>query len=189
MLRLFAALPVPPPIATALTDLQSGVPGARWRPTETLHITLRFFDEVSETTAADLDAALSSSRTPVFDVALSGVGAFGPADRLRAVWAGVTESEALRILAARCEADARRCGLKREARAFRPHITLAYLKHSPQTHVAAWVQAHNLWRSQSWRATAFHLYSSWRTTEGSRYEIERTYPLVPGSDDAAGHTS
>ncbi len=177
MIRLFAALPVPFEIAASLGRLQQGLPGARWRPPEALHITLRFFDEVAETMAADLDAELARASIPPFELALQGAGAFGQGEQVRAVWAGVAESEPLRRLAARCESSARRCGLKSEARAYRPHVTLAYLKHAPAPRVAAWVQDHNLLHSPPWTAHAFGLYSSWRSAEGSRYELEREYRL------------
>jgi 2'-5' RNA ligase len=178
MIRLFAALPVPAEIAIGLADIRAGVPGARWRPDETLHITLRFFDEVKETLAADLDEALTALDAEAFDLWLSGAGVFGPGDHMNAIWAGVGESARLRQLAARCEAAARRCSLAEERRKFRPHVTLAYLKHSPQARVAEWVQTHSLLASPTWRATHFGLYSSWRSAQGSRYELERTYPLM-----------
>jgi 2'-5' RNA ligase len=40
------------------------------------------------------------------------------------------------------------------------------------------VQGHNLLKSPPWRARSFGLYSSWLSAEGSRYELERSYPLV-----------
>ena len=60
MIRLFAAIPAPPEIAEGLKRRQQGLPGARWRPAEHLHVTLRFFGEVSEPVAADLDAELAT---------------------------------------------------------------------------------------------------------------------------------
>ncbi len=47
----------------------------------------------------------------------------------------------------------------------------------PAPRVAAWVQDHTLLRSPPWRVRAFGLYSSWSSAEGSRYELERAYPL------------
>jgi 2'-5' RNA ligase len=177
MIRLFAALPVPFDIAEGLARRQQGLPGARWTPAENLHLTLRFYGEVSEVVAADLDAALATVVMDGFEVALQGAGAFGDADRVRAVWAGVADSAPLHRLAAKCETAARRCGLTPEARVYRPHVTLAYLKRSVEPRAAAWVQGHNLLRSPPWRVRAFGLYSSWLSAEGSRYELERTYPL------------
>ena len=178
MIRLFAALPVPDDIAAVLARRQQGLPRARWSPAENLHITLRFFGEVQETVAADLDAALATLAMESFELALEGVGAFGDQDHMRAVWAGVADSEPLHRLAARCETVAKRCGLKPETRTFRPHVTLAYLRYTPEARAAAWVQGHNLLKSPPWRARSFGLYSSCRSTEGSRYELERSYPLV-----------
>ena len=51
MIRLFAALAVPEDIGEGLARRQQGLPGARWRPLEALHITLRFMGEVREDVA------------------------------------------------------------------------------------------------------------------------------------------
>jgi RNA 2',3'-cyclic 3'-phosphodiesterase len=177
MIRLFAALPVPPDIAEGLQRRQQGLPGARWSPLDNLHITLRFFGEVSEPVAAELDDGLAALGADGFELALEGVGSFGEREQVRAVWAGVADSEPLRRLAARCETVAKRCGLKAETRSYRPHVTLAYLRHTPEARAAAWVQGHNMLRSPPWRAWSFGLYSSWRSQDGSRYELEREYPL------------
>ena len=178
MIRLFAAVAIPPQIAEGLQRRQQGLPGARWRPQDSLHVTLRFFGEVQEPVAADLDAQLAKLAGRPFELQLRGVGAFGEGREVRAVWAGVGESEPLRILAGRCEAAARRAELKAEGRAYLPHVTLAYLKRADPGTVARWVQEHNLLHSPPFEIARFGLYSSWPTSEGSRYELEREYPLA-----------
>lgn len=178
MIRLFAALHVPEEIADELAHRQTGLAGARWRPAEALHVTLRFFGEVSETTAGDLDDLLAGVVAPGFELHLQGAGAFGAADHMRAVWAGVSENAPLRHLAAKCETAAKRAGLKAEGRSYRPHVTLAYLKHADPAKTAAWVSNNNLLHTRPWRATSFGLYSSWSGPDGSRYDLERTYPLT-----------
>ena len=177
MIRLFAAVAIPQQIAEGLARRQQGLPGARWRPLDSLHVTLRFFGEVQEPVAADLDDELAKLAGRPFELQLNGVGAFGEGREVRAVWAGVGDSESLRVLAGRCEAAARRAGLKAEGRAYHPHVTLAYLKRPDPERVAAWVQGHNLLRSPPFPIDRFGLYSSWPTSEGSRYELEREYPL------------
>ena len=178
MIRLFAAVAVPPEIGDGLSRRQQGLPGARWRPLEALHVTLRFFGEIPEPVASDLDAELSRIAGAPFDLVLEGVGAFGEGRDLHAVWAGVAESQHLRQLASRCEAAARRVGLKPEARAYKPHVTLAYLKRADPVRAAAWVQGHNLLKSPPFRVGGFGLYSSWLSAQGSRYDLEREYPLI-----------
>ena len=177
MIRLFAALPVPEEIGEALLARQEGIPRARWRPQEALHVTLRFFGEVSNPVAAELDEALAAVRMPAFDVALAGAGVFGEAAHMRAVWGGVEENGDLRRLAAKCETAAKRVGLAAEKRTYRPHVTLAYLKRAEPAKVGTWLQAHSLLKSPPWRADNFGLYSSWSGPDGSRYDLERSYPL------------
>lgn len=177
MLRLFAALDLPPDIGEGLARRQQGIPGARWRPLDSLHITLRFFGEVREDVADDLDTELSLVVSPPLDVTLEGAGAFGEGPDILAVWAGVAETPALRQLAARCESAARKVGLRPELRVWRPHVTLAYLNRPDPARVAAWVQTHNLLKSPTFRLASFGLYSSWRGPEGSTYRLERDYWL------------
>lgn len=179
MIRLFAAVEVPPDIAEGLARRQQGLPGARWRPAEALHITLRFYGEMNEEAAADLDAALSEIRVEPFQLALTGAGCFGEGDEIRAVWAGVEPSPVLERLAARCEAAGRRAGIKGESRPYRPHVTLAYLRRPDPARVAAWIADHNLLRAPPFDTRRFGLYSSWLSKEGSRYELERDYALSP----------
>lgn len=177
MIRLFAALSLPPDVALVLTQAQVGLPGARWRPIESLHVTLRFFGDVPENQAADLDAELAGLARPGFTLELEGVGCFGEGAAIEAVWAGVADSPALNRLARSCEIAARRCGLKPDARRYRPHVTLAYLRRPDPAAVGRWLQDHNLLRSPTIRVESFALYSSCRSREGSRYRIERIYAL------------
>lgn len=178
MIRLFAALALPDEIAEGLARRQAGIPGARWRPREALHVTLRFFGEVANDVAADLDAALSETEGEPLELTLAGVGHFGEGADIHAVWAGVEENAALRALAARCERAARGVGLEPEKRRYRPHVTLAYLRRADPLKVAAWEQANNLLMSPSFVVKRFGLYSSWLSQDGSRYDLERDYALV-----------
>jgi 2'-5' RNA ligase len=177
MIRLFAGVPVPGEIAERLVRHQQGVPGANWRPAESLHVTLRFAGDIPENLADDFAVELSRVSGEPLTLTLCGVGAFGEGERIHAVWAGLEDNPALRRLAARCEAAARRAGLKPDKRLYTPHVTLAYLRRPDPARVAAWIQSHNLLKSPPFAAPAFALYSSHLSTEGSRYAVERLYPL------------
>jgi 2'-5' RNA ligase len=178
MIRLFAAVAIPEEIGKALVPLQAGLEGARWRPIEAFHITLRFFGDIAENVADDVDEALAEVGGRSFEVSLNGVGAFGEGRDLRAVWAGVEASEPLRRLAARCETAARRAGLKADPRKYAPHVTLAYLKGAAEADVAAWIAKNNLLRTAGFKVEGFGLYSSWATKSGSSYRLEQTYALA-----------
>jgi 2'-5' RNA ligase len=178
MIRLFAAIAVPAEIGAGLARRQQGLPGARWRPNQALHITLRFAGEIAESRADDLDVELAAVGGEALTLALEGVGSFDDGGEPHAVWAGVAENAAMRRLAARCETAARRAGLPADRRAWRPHVTLAYLRRADPVRVAAWVQGHNLLKSPPFTATSFGLYSSHLGGEGAVYRLERSYPLV-----------
>ena len=178
MVRLFAALALPFDIAEGLTRRQQGLPGARWHPVDKLHVTLAFYGEIDERRADDLSGELSRVHVDPFDLELSGVGAFGDAHQRQTLWAGIVADDRLILLAERCKAAGKRAGVAMEPRAYRPHLTLAYLK--PQTapdRLAAWMKNHNLLHSPPARVDRFGLYSSVLTEAGSHYELEREYPL------------
>jgi 2'-5' RNA ligase len=90
----------------------------------------------------------------------------------------------LERLHGRCESAARQVGLKPETRAYRPHVTLAYLgREAPEaprseSRVAAWIQDHNLLHPPAFRVERFGLYSSVLGHDGSRYRLERDYRLA-----------
>jgi 2'-5' RNA ligase len=141
-------------------------------------VTLRFFGDLREDVARDLDTELSTITGQPFDLTLEGAGSFGDGPDIHAVWAGVVESEPLRRLAKACETAARRAGLKPETRHYRPHVTLAYLRHADPDAVAQWIQGNNLLKSPPIRIDRFGLYSSHSTKDGSQYRLEAEYPLT-----------
>lgn len=177
MIRLFAAVAIPPEIAEGLVRRQTGLEGARWRPPESLHITLRFFGETPENVADDLDGELSRTTGAPMDLQLQGAGSFGDGPDIHAIWAGVADDPALRQLAGRCEQAARRAGLKAERRNFHPHVTLAYMRRAEPAMVARWIQANNLLQSPPFHVDRFGLYSSRLSPQGSSYRLEREYGL------------
>lgn len=180
-LRLFAALALPDHVAERLLALMKGVPGAKWRPRENLHLTLRFFGELAEPVAEDLDSAIEeATRTSApFDLQLKGVGTFGGADP-HALWVGAAENEALTRLAAACEKAARRVKLKPEPHKFTPHVTLAYLSVPALDRVQSFEQRLALFEAPPFRVESFGLYSSvTRKSAPSLYRLEAEYPL-PG---------
>jgi 2'-5' RNA ligase len=179
-LRLFAALVLPDDIAEGVVALMKGVPGAKWRPRENLHITLRFFGEVTEPVADDIDAALSSiaDATAPFEIQLKGAGSFGGADP-HALWVGVAENAVLTKLAADCERAARRAGLKAEPLKYKPHVTVAYLNGAPLDQVQAFEARLGLFQTDAFRVERFVLYSSvTRRGAPSLYRLEAEYPLL-----------
>ncbi len=176
-LRLFAALALPDAVAELLLALQKGVPGANWRPRTNLHLTLRFFGELTEPAADDLDAELGAIGVSPFDLQLRGAGSFGGGDP-HALWIGARAGEGLQQLAAACERAARRVGLRPESRKFAPHVTLAYLSGAALDRVQAFEARLGLFEAPPFRVEHFGLYSSFtRKSAPSLYRCEAEYAL------------
>ena len=129
MPRLFTAIEVPNEIRDELYRLRIPLPGARWMKPESYHITLRFAGDIGNVEAREFVANLSMIEPDGFELRLSGLGVFG-GDDPHAIWAGVESTPQLEDLARAHEKAARNAGLAPETRAFRPHVTLARLKHS-----------------------------------------------------------
>jgi 2'-5' RNA ligase len=191
-LRLFAAIPIPEEIAERLLSLEADVPGAAWRDAEQYHLTLRFFGEIDEAVARDLDHELGQIVEAPFEIRLAGAGSFGGREP-SALWTGVAgtgvvgtgvegasvEAPAqLARLNAACERAARRAGLEPEPRRFKPHVTLAYCHGTSDRDAAHFQEYAASFRTEPFWVTHFCMYSSRATRSGSRYVEEAVYPLT-----------
>lgn len=176
MIRLFVALSLPEIAMDALSQLQSGVDGARWVPPENFHLTLQFIGEVDRHGLADAHSALTSVFAPSFPMTLSGCGFFGDV-KPRALWAGVAASPPLIHLQSKVATALARAGFSGEKRKFAPHVTLAYLNGASQVAAAAYCAGHGLFSFGPFPVADFHLFESHTGGEASHYEILETFHL------------
>ena len=71
-----------------------------------------------------------------------------------------------------------RAGLEPERRRFQPHVTLARLDYPAEAKVAAFVQAHNLFRTEPMPVEHFTLFSSLLCRDHAVYTPEAEYELA-----------
>ena len=131
-MRLFAAVLPPEDVVRELAAEVDGLralPGAerlRWTGRPGWHFTLAFYGEVEDELVPELSARLerAAHRTEPFALAVRGGGQFGHG---RALWAGAQgDLPALRLLADRAEAAARKAGVPMgDHRRYKAHLTLA----------------------------------------------------------------
>lgn len=179
-MRLFFALPLPPAIRRALSDLKEAELGKlRWVPEAQLHLTLRFVGEVDEATAEALVAAVDPSDWPALELRVHGVGVFGPPRRPRVLWAAVTPLEPLARVARSLEEAARAAGLPAETRPFAAHVTLGRFKQARPDAVAQFLRHHAGFETPPFRPPEVILYQSRLGSEGAVHEPTRRWPL-PG---------
>jgi 2'-5' RNA ligase len=118
-------------LARAIASLEQHVVGARWVPKENLHMTLAFLGRVEDERVGEISAAVAAALPGHVDFAvrLGELGAFPSVKRARVVWAGLDDpTGGLAGLADSVSGRLEPLGFPREARAFRPHVTLARLK-------------------------------------------------------------
>lgn len=178
MYRLFVALSLPEVVADALTQLQSGLKGARWIPEDKFHLTLQFIGEADRHGLAEIHSALSGLIAPVFEVRLSACGFFGD-KKPRALWVGAEPARALLHLQTKASTALGRAGFPGEKRKFTPHVTIAYLAGVSQEAAASFSSMHGLFTCGPFPISAFHLFQSHLGGEGSHYELLETYRLSP----------
>jgi 2'-5' RNA ligase len=178
MYRLFVAVDLPSEIKEALSAICFGLPGARWVPTDQLHLTLRFIGEVNGNLFKDIKDMLSSVAAAPFAMRLKGVGHFPPRKRPRVIWVGIEANDSLLRLRGKIESILVRGGLEPEGRKYSPHITVARLKDTPAVKAGNFIAANGLFASPLFTVHEFLLYSSKLTAKGAIHTIEAAYPLA-----------
>lgn len=131
-LRLFVAIELPPPVTDALARTIEGLRSAlqgpyRWVAATGIHLTLKFLGDVDgdRVDAYGTSLAAAAHHGP-FPLRLSGAGMFAQRGVARVVWAGLGgQTESLDALRDTVDASLVATGATSEARAFRPHLTLA----------------------------------------------------------------
>jgi len=135
-MRAFIAIPLPDQVKAHLKACQNQLKyqglKAAWPRPHTLHLTLKFMGEISETQVDKVSTAMDHAleRLRGFEAETAGIGVFPSVKKPRVIWAGVQcPGNALENLAKRLDLEIHeRAGLAMEKRRFSAHLTLARLK-------------------------------------------------------------
>lgn len=184
MPRLFVALELPHEVRDTLFRLRMPLPGAKWVEADNLHLTLRFAGDIANPVARELASALARIDGEAFSLRVSGTGVFG-GQSPTAIWAGASPCPQLHSLQRATERAARQAGLPAEGRSFKPHITLARLKHTRPETVVRFLERHARLSLAPFLVSRFVLMSAKPQSGGGPYAIEETFPLAGGFDDAS----
>lgn len=184
-MRLFAAVLPPEAVVAELAGAVQPLRDDRltWTGRAGWHFTLAFMGEVRDDVLPDLYDRLerAAHRTAPFALRLHGCGHFGD----RALWAGAAgELDALRLLADRADAAARRAGVPMEQhRRYTPHLTLARGRHHAAVPLRPYLDALADFEGTAWQVDALSLVRSNLPVSGvpgeqPRYETVRAWPLA-----------
>ncbi len=183
--RCFVAAELPVAVRTDLGLLQRRLQSlglaCRWVKPETMHLTFKFFGHLP----ADTFDALRGALAPPLGagggrrIEPAGIGAFPTARRARVVWVGLEGDVApLARAALTLEARAEALGIPREARPFRPHLTLGRAKDpSGIRHVERAVEIEGAYRGPAFQVDELVLYESRLGPGGPAHLPRLTIPL------------
>ncbi len=174
-MRLFIAVPLP---ATALDEaarvlrtLRESEWPVRWVRDDGLHITLKFFGEV---TTDRLDAIEEMMEIAIrgmrpMEMTLQGGGAFPTMGRPRVLRLEVAAGPDLELLQDRLERGGEQIGFAPEGRPFRPHVTLGRVREGHRLPSGAMGSLETMPRPVPFLADRVVLYESRQTPLGPLY--------------------
>lgn len=182
MPRLFSALELPDMARTHLSMLRGEMGGARWMTAENLHLTLRFFGDVTDAIADDIAGHLQAIVADPVPIEIAGTGSFGGQSET-VVYAAVKPTPALLALQKTHERVARLVGLDAPDHAFKPHVTLARVRHARPSLLARFLAETGALRLHAFTADRFVLLSSRPGRGGGPYALETAVALGDQGDD------
>lgn len=128
--RLFTAISLSEPVRSSVyavaETLADEIEGVRWVRRENLHVTLRFLGEFPDSRVAEYLSWMREAAAHLpLRLSVGGVGGFPSSGSARVIWVGARDDtgeieKVYNVL----DKGAEKCGLKREGRKYRPHITV-----------------------------------------------------------------
>jgi len=136
LIRAFIAIELPTELKQELTVLETKLkknspPVIKWVDPASIHITLKFLGDTSDTIIDRLLVAMAESVTGIapFELETHQLGAFPAVERPQVIWVWVSgEMDELTRLRDNIEKNTEALGFKRESRPFSPHLTLGRVR-------------------------------------------------------------
>lgn len=189
-LRVFCAVELPFEIRAAAAAqaarLRRDFPEARasWARPESLHITLKFVGEIEAARVGDLSRAAGAAAggAEPFRLTIEESGTFPPRGAARVLWLGVKDAAGqLARLQRRLEQECEAAGFPGEARAFKPHLTLARIRAPQGAHALSESHRRTPFGPQHFDVTELLVIRSELGPGGSRYTPLSRHPFEGGS--------
>ena len=178
-MRLFLALPLPQDIldylVTIKKDLGNRDAKINWVAKKNMHLTLKFFGNITSAHIPALQKALHTIRSSAFNVTLSQFGVFPSIDNPRVLWVGLIPEEPLFTLQSLIDQETLSFG--KQEHTFSAHITLGRIKSFKQKKLfLEKFQALSL-QHKTISFDHFFLYQSTLRSSGPSYKVLEEYTL------------
>lgn len=186
-IRAFVAIELPGEILNEIVGIQNRLKKTihgviRWARPEGMHLTLKFFGNISGDDVVNISRVVEKTVADVkpFSLSVGAVGVFPDVMRPRVIWLGINgDVVPLNNLQKVMEYGFQGYGFKREARPFRPHLTLGRIK-SPKGVIglAAVVEGGGNYVAGQFQADGLTLLKSELTPGGAIYTKLAQFPFL-----------
>ena len=185
-IRAFLAMDPPPEVLRRIADIQEVLKktlrgSISWVRPEEIHLTLKFFGDMAAEDLQPISEVVSGQAAGMRPLHLNikGLGVFPGIRRPRVLWLGVG-GEVARLIALQRVLDQgfETCGIKKEERPFRAHLTLARIK-SPQglSGLDKVLEEKEAESAGSFEAKGLILFKSDLTPKGAIYTVLADFPF------------
>lgn len=181
VLRTFIAIDLPDELINKLRDVSENLQKQfvgdpiRWVAAENMHITLKFFGDVSSANIQriyDIVKAEANYINP-FEISLGDFGVFPDLTKPRVIWTGVQGPDELFNFQRRVDLETARLGYASDRRPFFPHITLGRVSRNsgiPEIRkISDTLRNQKLGFLGAARIYDAHIYHSDRRPQGAKY--------------------
>jgi 2'-5' RNA ligase len=186
-IRSFLAFDLPEEIIKEIGEVQDRLKklihgDIRWVRPGGIHLTLKFFGDISENDIANIAAVVekaAAGQRP-FALVIEGVGVFPDPNRARVLWLGMNgDVERLLTFQKELERALQQIGFPREERPFRPHLTLGRIK-SPKDLIglAKALEKRETYAAGRLTASGLCLFQSDLTPRGAVYTRLKWFPFA-----------
>ncbi|MBP8986078.1 MAG: RNA 2',3'-cyclic phosphodiesterase [Syntrophobacterales bacterium] len=190
--RSFLAIDLPEEVKAGLgrisDSLKRRVGGVRWTRPEGIHLTLKFFGDISgeEIARISMVAGSAAGVTAPFQLTVEGLGVFPGLKRPRVLWVGVGgRLDILARLQGGIESALEAQGFKKEGRGFKPHLTLGRFRSPGEVSGIERVFAgRNDYRAGGFTAEGLTLFKSDLTPKGAVYSALEFFPFKGKTEPA-----
>lgn len=177
-IRTFLAIEIPSHILKEIGSIQARLKGTlpemiRWVRPEAIHLTLKFFGNVSEYDIAEISRIMEEKVNGIrpFAFHVKKLGVFPNMNRPRILWLGISgDVDALILFQKSMEQKLHGRGFPKEERPFRPHLTVARIKEPKELiGLAKIIEKGDNYTAGNFDARGLHLYRSQLTPRGAVY--------------------
>jgi len=186
-IRAFLAVEVPHHITAGIRDIQRRlaprIEDIRWVRPEGIHLTLKFFGNISEEDIPCISGIVGeqAGNTAPVTLRVHSIGVFPGPSRPRVLWMGLTgDTDRLAVLQGDIESALPACGFPREGRAFKPHLTLGRARSQKKmfTGLGDIGEEEEGYEAGRFEAGGLTLFRSELMPHGARYSKLARYPFA-----------